>query len=115
MDKKIPNTYGKSDLEQYYERDSYHKFLVLGLVPDDLHGNEHGNRATDKGEGEKPCLGRAVAGELLCGDLVIASNYDGNKGDRGKINVGKQRKYCFCKKFHRKIQRGLKLSKPPIL
>ena len=76
----------EGDLQNEDHGNAHHEGDVLGLVADELHGDEHGQRTAQSREDEQSLLGDAEADVIFLGDLlVVDADDDGDQGDHQNV------------------------------
>ena len=58
------------------KRNTDHELEVLGLVPDEKHGQKHCYGSAERGKKEQSRFSRAVFGIMFRGDLVVNADDD---------------------------------------
>ena len=71
-------------LDHHNDRNTQHKFEVLGLVTDKKHRQKHSNAAAQRRKNEKPLFGRAQTDAVQFGYLFVveANDYRNNRNYR---------------------------------
>ena len=81
---KVEKREDHRSLDHHNDRNTHHKFEVLGLVTDKKHRQKHSNAATQRRKNEKPLFGRAESDLVQFGDLFVikANDYRNNRNYR---------------------------------
>ncbi len=78
-----PREHAGSNLRGDNHRDANHKLRVLGLMPDDAHGSQHGRRPAE-GAHHQQCPFADAPGPAAGGAFIVHSQYYGQTADGGK-------------------------------